>query len=480
MNSTDLTWLPAWRLRDLIASRAVSPIDVVDASLERLSAVEPKIHAFITVCADEARAAAREADAAIRRGDALGPLHGVPVSMKDEAWVGGVRCCAGSLLLEDFIPDRDGVAAARLKAAGAVIIGMTNVPEFMSFSRCANKFGPETVNPWDMAARRSPGASSGGAGASIAAGVTPLGVGSDGGGSIRIPSASNGVVGLFPTPGRIPDTGSFSYLMTGSLGPMARDVRDIALAMEALSGPDGQDPRPTPPPCDFLGALSAGTAGMRVAWSADFGHIDVDPAVAERAGAAARRLAEAGVTVESPPIVIEEPWPYYMVAAGGEPLFEGGPRFLNDPAFMARRREPANLARQMEWSQNAVRGGAPLTRDAYDAAMVKVERLRAQFNQLFERYDAVLTPMLPETAPALPDEGWGDPYTKGFCCGTYYASIANMLWLPALSYPAGLVDGLPVGLQIIGPYGREDKVLRLARALEQLAPFDVHPPHLAP
>lgn len=153
----DLTWAPAWRVRELVATGAVSPIDVVDAALERLHAVEPQIHAFITVCAEEARAAARMADEAVRRGQPLGPLHGVPVSIKDDAWVGGVRATAGSLLFEDFTPAKDGTAAARLKAAGAIVLGKTNVPEFMSFSRTANKLVPECLNPWDR--RRSPGAS---------------------------------------------------------------------------------------------------------------------------------------------------------------------------------------------------------------------------------------------------------------------------------------------------------------------------------
>jgi Asp-tRNA(Asn)/Glu-tRNA(Gln) amidotransferase A subunit family amidase len=471
MDMKDFLWSPAWRLRDMIAARKVSPIDVVDASLERLAATEPKIHAFITVCADEARAAARAADAAVRKGEKLGSLHGVPISMKDEAWVKGIPARAGSLLFEDFVPTEDGIVAARLRAAGAIFIGMSNVPEFMSHSRCGNKFGPETVNPWDT--RRCPGASSGGAGASIAAGVTPLGIGSDGGGSIRIPSANCGVVGLKPTPGRIPDTGSYSYLMMASLGPMARDVRDVAIAMDILSGPDGKDPRATPPPCDVLATLDLGVSGMRVAWSPDFGHIDVDAPVALQVRSTVARLTEAGATVEEPGIKMDWVWPHYLRVALGEAQFEGQVRVLSDPKFMARRREPANFARQTEYAQKAVQA-APLTRQEFENSRAWVGRLREQFNKLFERYDAVLSPTMPEVAPILPP-GWDDPYTKAFASGTYYMTVANMLWLPAMSFPAGLVDGLPVGLQIIGRYGREDQVLRIARAIERLQPFDAHP-----
>jgi Asp-tRNA(Asn)/Glu-tRNA(Gln) amidotransferase A subunit family amidase len=467
----DLTWAPAWRVRELVATGAVSAIDVVDAALERLQAVEPQIHAFITVCAEEARATARAADEAVRRGAPLGPLHGVPVSLKDDTWVGGVRATAGSLLFEDFVPAQDGTVAARLKAAGGIVLGKTNVPEFNSFSRTANKLVPECVNPWDR--RRSPGASSGGTGANIAAGVTPLGVGSDGGGSVRIPSAANGVVGLFPTLGRIPSTGGYNTGSFSSYGPMARDVRDVAIALAVLSGSDGQDPRPCPPACDFVGLLDEGVRGMRFGWSPDFGHIDVDPAVRDTAYATARRLMEAGASLEDAGLVLEDTWPRYTAFSGGELRF--GLQTVStwtDPAFAERRRDPRNVARMMEWNQRA-HAAPPPSRESYDAARAWAADMARTFQGLFERYDAILTPTLPEVPPILPAD-MSDPYRTGRC-GTAFLAIANVLGLPALSYPAGLVEGLPVGLQIIGRPGREDEVLRAARALERLQPFTAHP-----
>lgn len=466
-----MSWTPAWQVREGIATGAVSAVETVEASLDRLAAVEPHLHAFRTVCADQARAAAREADAMVRRGEPLGPLHGVPVVLKDEPWVAGVPATGGSLLFEDFVPEEDGTVAARLRGAGAIVIGMTNVPEFYSWSRTANRFGPETVNPWDT--RCSPGASSGGTGAAVAAGVAPLGIGSDGGGSIRIPSAACGLVGLFPTPGRVPDTGSFSYSRVGSMGPMARDVRDLAIAMDVLSGPDGRDRRPSPPARDFVATLDQGVAGMRFLWSPDYGHIDVDPAVAAQVGATAARLTEAGATVTEAPFSIDASWPWFTDFLRGEAIYGNGPSaFTNSPAFVERCLASENFSRLSEYNQRGLTMPPP-SRAAYEAAVSWVADVGQKVDALFQSYDAILSPTLPVTAPTLP-EGLADPYPS-FCCGTFYTAIANLLMLPALSFPAGLVGGMPVGLQIMGRHGREDEVLRIARALEQIQPFTAHP-----
>ncbi len=467
----DMIWNSAWRTRENIVAGTVSAVETIETALNRLAAVEPELHAFRRICADQARDAALKADAMVRNGASLGPLHGVPVALKDEPWVSGMPATGGSLLFEDFIPKEDGTLAARLRAAGAIIIGMTNVPEFYTWSRTANRLGPETVNPWDT--RRSPGASSGGTGAAIAAGVAPLGIGSDGGGSIRIPSAACGLVGLFPTPGRIPDTGSFSYARVGSMGPMARDVRDLAIAMDVLSGPDGRDPRPSPAPREYAATLNDGIAGMRFLWSPDYGHIDVDSAVAAQVGATAARLAEAGATVEAAPFSIDASWPWFIDYLRGEVIYGNVPScFTNDPAFVARCLAPENFTRLAEYNQIGLTTPPP-SQDAYEAAVSWVAELGRKMDALFETYDAILSPTLPVIAPILPD-GLADPYPT-FCCGTYYTAIANLLMLPALSFPAGLVDGMPVGLQIMGRHGREDQILRVARALEQIQPFTVHP-----
>jgi Asp-tRNA(Asn)/Glu-tRNA(Gln) amidotransferase A subunit family amidase len=461
----ELEWMTAAEIRDLVAHKQISPVEIVRRTLERIERLDGRFHAFITVCGKEALAQAGEAERAVMQGDSLGPLHGVPVALKDEIWTKGVRATAGSLLFENFIPEEDGVCAARLRVAGAICVGKTNVPEFMSWSRTANRLAPETVNPWDV--RRSPGASSGGSGAAVAAGMTPLAVGSDGGGSVRIPSAACGVVGLFPTPGRVPDTGSFSYGYCGSLGPMGRDVRDVATMLAAMSGPDGGDLRSPPAQPDFLADLDAGVEGMRFAFTPDFGYIDVDPGVADAVRSSIAQLERAGAHVEEPGLSIDDAWEWLRDQMYGAAFFgEATPPRVSSREFDEFCRRPENFSRLTEYRQRALQL-PPVTRERYEAAQRRTEALKASFGKLFERYDAIVSPTLPVVAPILP-EGLGDPYPKKFCSGTYYTAAANLAELPAASFPCGLLDGLPVGLQVIGKPGREDTVLRICRALERV------------
>jgi len=260
-SSGDLVWSAGWQLRDRIAEGTLSSVELVEASLERIEALEPTLHAFITVAGAQAREEARRADAAVAAGEPLGALHGLPVALKDEAWTAGIRSTGGSLLFDDFVPAADGAVAARLRAAGAVIVGKTNMPEFAMWPRSQSRVGGESMNPWDTT--RISGASSGGSAAALAAGLVPLAIGSDGGGSIRIPASLSGVVGLFPTPGRVSARGSFSYSPYASLGPMARDVRDVATVLQTVAGYDPDDPfsvdRPVP---DYLASLDGGTNGL--------------------------------------------------------------------------------------------------------------------------------------------------------------------------------------------------------------------------
>jgi Asp-tRNA(Asn)/Glu-tRNA(Gln) amidotransferase A subunit family amidase len=187
MLKEDLAWTPAWKLRELIISAELSPVELIDACLARIEAVEPELHSLVTVAAERARTQAHEAAAAVARREPLGPLHGVPVAVKDELWTQDIASTGGSLLFSRFVPKRDGTVAERLRAAGAIIVAKSALPEFATWPRTKTRLGPETVNPWDH--RRIPGASSGGSAAAVAAGLFPVAIGSDGGGSIRIPSA---------------------------------------------------------------------------------------------------------------------------------------------------------------------------------------------------------------------------------------------------------------------------------------------------
>ena len=469
-------WLPAYELARLIARRELSPVEVMRAALDRIERVEPALHAFLTVCADDALAAARAREAEVMRGDSLGPLHGIPVAVKDEAWTAGVRTTAGSRLFEDFVPDRDAAVIERLKAAGAIVIGKTNTPEFMGLPRTLNLLAPESRNPWDLS--RISGASSGGSAAALAAGLAPLALGSDGGGSIRIPAALCGVQGLFPTPGRVPDTGSFSYSKFGSMGPMARSTRDLALMYSVMAGPDGVDRRLDEPAPDVWANFEAGVEGMRFAWTPDFGHVEVDPEVARIAGAAARRLERAGAIVEAPNLVLPDAWSWFRNMTYGDPLY-GEERFtpyLRSESFLEMARRPENLARLTERAAAMVSAPA-VTRQEYDDARGRLTRVEAQFAELFGRYDALLSPTLPVIAPVARD-GVGDLYPVQRS-GTFFTSLANLALLPGLSTPCGFHQGLPVGLQVICPTRREDRVLRIGRTLEQLLADEVagkHPP----
>jgi len=293
----ELAFAPATEVRRLIADGAVSPVELAELFFDRIDAHDSKLNAYLTVSRDLALDAAREAERAVARGDELGPLHGVPITIKDLEMTAGVRTTSGSLLFKDRVPHVDSAVVERVKAAGAIILGKTNTPEFGLLGHTQNRLGDHCRNPWDT--ERTTGGSSGGAGAALAAGLCSLATGSDGGGSIRIPASFCGVYGIKPTQGRVPAyTGTpappLANLFSQS-GPMSRTVRDSALLLQVLAGHDPRDVgslRDTPQ--DYLAAVGADIGGLRMAWSPDFGHAAVDPEVADTASRAARVFAAIG------------------------------------------------------------------------------------------------------------------------------------------------------------------------------------------
>lgn len=332
MSGGEATLLPAWQLRRLMLDGQLSPVEVVHQCLDRIARLDESLHCFITVDHDGAIAQARAAEKSIGGGAEAGPLLGIPLSIKDHFWTQGVRTTGGSLLYKDHVPAEDSVYAERLRRAGAVIIGKTNTPEFEMFSRTVSRLVPECVNPWDV--RRTTGGSSGGAAASVAVGMTPVAVGSDSGGSTRIPSAFCGVHGLLPSNGRVPRHGGFGRtLFFSGVGPLVRDVRDAATLFQVLAGPDRRDPTcMTDPPPDYLATLDAGVKGLRVAWWSDCDKVDeLDPAVLEVALRASLRLEEAGARIEEHALglsvdsLLETLWTINNVdhyAFLGQPLYE--------------------------------------------------------------------------------------------------------------------------------------------------------------
>lgn len=458
--------LDATETARLIANGETTAVQTTQDALDRIAAQDGELHAFITVDADGALAAARAADAAQQRGEPLGPLHGVPLSLKDEVWTKGLRSTAGSLLYADFVPEVDSAAVVRLRNAGAIIVGKAQMPEFAAWPQSKNLVAPEAVNPHD--GERISGASSGGSAVGVAAGMVPMSLGSDGGGSIRIPSALCGTFGLFPTPGLVPARDSFSYSPFASLGPITRTVRDAALMLQVLAGHDplevGSLDTPVP---DYLATLDSGVEGLRIAFTPDFGWIDADRRIVALTAEIASRLTAAGAAVATPEIVLPDIWPVFGAVTLGASLYDDiRTPFMVSPDHVGRL---LNGLDQLTPPLQASAAMTPPTPEQYADAMHLIDAVREQLRTWFEQYDVICSPTMAMLAPVSPQD-WAMPYPDGRM-GTNYTSYANVCRLAAASYPCGLIDGLPAGLQVMGRGGAEATVLRVCRALEQVAPY---------
>ena len=454
-----LCWMPATELSAAIRARRLSPVELVEAVLARIGRLNPRLRAYLTVTDEHARAAAREAEAAVMRGDPLGPLHGIPVGIKDLSYTKGIRTTRGSLLYKDFVPDENHPIVDRLLDAGAIIVGKTNTPEFGWKGATDNRLGPPCVNPWDT--ERTPGGSSGGSAVAVAAGMAPIATGSDGVCSIRTPASFCGIFGMKPQYGRIPSP--TVGLDVAHLGPMARTVRDAALMLNALAGPDARDRQSLPASgVDYLAACDGGIAGLRVAWSADLGSMTVDPEVRAIATAAARRFTELGCAVEEADPGVADP------RHASDVLFHG----------LLAGRYAAPLAEQHDLFDPALAATLERYRDLGVAEIMQAQAEREQLWQqiwpFFETYDLLLTPTVacppfglnrfgPETIDGRPVEGWS------WTAATYPFNLTGQ---PAATVPCGwTAGGLPVGLQIVGRRYDEATVLRASAAFETAYPW---------
>jgi aspartyl-tRNA(Asn)/glutamyl-tRNA(Gln) amidotransferase subunit A len=468
MANDELCWLSATALAALIRKKKVSPVEVVDAVLDRIERINPKLNAYVTVTADEARTAAKAAERALgRRGGKLGPLHGVPFSVKDLVITKGVRTTFGTPLFRDNVPGEDAPMVARLKAAGAIMLGKTNTPTFGWIGATHNLLFGITRNPWNR--EHTPGGSSGGASAAVAAGLGPLAIGTDGGGSIRIPASFAGIFGHKPSYGRIPVYPPSAAWSLSHLGPMTRTVADAALMMQVTAGPDERDQSSLPADgADYAKALRPGIKGLRIAYTDDLGFADVvDPEVRAVCARAARTFRELGGRLET----VAPRWP--SPAQCWFDIFIGGIATRLAP-YRGRRGEiDAGLYQLVEEAL-----GWPPTRyvQAWFDRLAWADHARV----LFAKYDLLLTPTIacPPFACGLdnPTEIAGKPVTP-------YAWVPftfpfNMTGQPACSVPAGFTkDGLPIGLQIVGRRFDDVTVLRAAAAFERARPWaDYRPP----
>jgi Asp-tRNA(Asn)/Glu-tRNA(Gln) amidotransferase A subunit family amidase len=463
MVADDLCWLPATELAALIRRKKVSPVDAVDAVLDRIERLNPTLNAYCTVTADEARRAARAAERALsRRGATLGALHGVPFSVKDLVATRGVRTTFGSRLFADHVPAEDAPMVARLTAAGAIMVGKTNTPTLGWLGATHNLLFGATRNPWRL--DRTPGGSSGGAAAAVAAGLAPIAIGTDGGGSIRIPASFTGIFGHKPSFGRIPVYPASAAWSLSHIGPLTRTVADAALVMRVCAGPDERDPGSLPRAgVDYVRAARGGLKGLRVAYADDLGfQVPVDPEVRQAAARAARVFRDLGARVE----VVAPRWPspfdsFYRIFCG---------------SLAARLRPYRERRDDIEpglWRIVEEMLAEPPTRyvEAWFERLAWWQHPRA----LFERIDLLLTPTVacPPFPVGLdhPAEVAGKPSRPyGWLPFTYPFNLSGQ---PAASVPCGFTRaGLPVGLQLVGRRFDDATVLRAAAAFERAKPWE--------
>ena len=440
-----------------IRAGRLTATEAVSAALDRVAALDTDINAFTVLLAKSALARAGEID---MHGHP-GPLAGVPISIKDHVWLEGAPATNGSASLAGFLAPADCVAVQRLRDAGAVIIGKTNNPEFCYRGITDNDVYGLTRNPRGL--DRTSGGSSGGAAASVAAGMVPLAVGTDGGGSIRIPSAFCGVYGMKPTFGLVPKMPGFRGWPTLSVtGPIAASVRDLALALSVMAGPSALDELSFPYPGDYLDAVSADSfEGLRVAVSSDLGFAEIDADVRAAFERAVERLNAAGI-----PMTRAHPGP-----TPGSPLWD---RIALPEGFAS---EGPLLARSPELvgadAAAIVTAGSTITAADYLAAQQDRSAYYTRWAELFGSFDVLLTPTMPTTAFEVnrlaPEFIAGRPVPPSFDAWCELVLPANLAGLPAATIPIGVgADGLPVGLQIIGARGADATVLRVAAAVDTL------------
>jgi aspartyl-tRNA(Asn)/glutamyl-tRNA(Gln) amidotransferase subunit A len=465
---TDLAFISAAELATMIRNRAISPVEVMSATLARIAESQPVLNAFITVAADAAMADAREAERAVMRGARLGSLHGVPLAVKDLVPTAGIRTSWGSLIFKDHVPDEDAVVVARLKQAGAILVGKTTTPEFGQQCLTEAPLFGRTRNAWR--GDRSSGGSSGGSAVAVAAGLVPLAVATDGGGSTRIPAACNGVVGLKQGLGVVPQEsaqdgfGNISYIT-----PMTRTVLDTALMLDVMAGPDSRDPltvgRDKP---DFVAAArtEGSLSGLRIGWRPRLGNTAVAREVLAAGEAALATLAGLGAEIAELTAPFENPERVWFVVNGAYRRAQFGHHLERHRAIMCR-----TFVRQMD------RIASCSAAELYDAIFERT-RLYRQIQSWFAACDIVAMPTLSRAAVPIdqdffgPIEIDGAPVDNIRAAWYPYTMPFNLTGNPAVSLPAGFDSvGLPLAIQLVAPVGSDAALLRVAAAFERARPW---------
>lgn len=459
---TDSTFLPAVEMARRIHNKVISPVELAEAHLAKIERLNPILNAFVEVDAERVRRESSIAERAMMRGEHLGPLHGVPISIKSSVEVAGCRWEAGTRLREGVMAANDAPLVSRLRRAGAVVLGTTNTPELLMAWETDNLLYGRTNSPWDR--ERTSGGSSGGEAAAIASGMSAGGVGSDGGGSIRVPAHFSGICGLKPTPGRIPSTGHFPpsggpFALIGVVGPMARTVADLKLLFEVMQGPDDGDPCAAPITVHWPDEVE--TRDLRIGCFEDDGRTPVTPETRATVQQAAEALKKNGFEVAPfRPEGLEEArelWKKFFVKMGG---------MLIAPMFKRKEHDQSPILRQfLEWSA----AEPELTGQSLLDAWIGRDVVRAKFLAQMERFPILLCP-----AAAVPAFRHGERHwrvqgkTVHYLDAWSYTEWFNLLGNPAAVVPVShSAEGLPIGVQIVGRPWQEEQVLAIAAVVER-------------
>ncbi len=470
VSTSELTFLSASQMAEQIRNKQISPVELVEAHLARIEHLNPKINAFVQIDSEGVLVQARNAEAAVMQNQNLGPLHGVPISIKSSIDVAGMRCEAGTKLREGYIASSDAPLVSPLRNAGAIILGVTNTPELLMAWETDNLLYGRTNNPWDIS--RTAGGSSGGEAAAIASGCSAGGVGSDGGGSIRVPAHFCGICGLKPTPGRIPATGHYPqsvgpFAQLGVIGPMARTVADLKLLFEAMQGPDIGDPSSAP----VLVRWPEGNAlkKIRIGYFEDDSRTPVTPETRASIRQAAEALRSSGFEVEPfRPEGLEKArqlwWKFFGVAGG----------MLLGPITSGHEAELSPILKEFNgW----VAAEPPLTAQSLLDTWIERDLLRMQVFAEMEKFPVLLCPVASIPAFRHGERSWQvEGKTVQYLDAWSYCEWFNLLGMPAVVVPVGRTpEGLPIGVQIVARPWEEELVLSVAEELERGSPSSQMP-----
>ena len=482
---TELYKLTIQEAGKLLRQRKISSVELTQAHLERIRAVEPKVKAFTLVTDDLAIQQAKEADRRIASGDQITPLTGIPIAIKDLICTKGIRTTCSSRMLENFIPPYDATVMKRLNEAGIVMVGKTNMDEFAMGSSTEHSAFYPTHNPWDL--ERAPGGSSGGSAAAVAAGMAMGAYGSDTGGSIRQPGSLCNVVGLKPTYGRVSRFGLVAFASSlDQIGPFARDARDAALLLQGIAGADPLDSTSSPhTPQDYHAALTGTIKGMRIGVPEEYWVEGMQPGVIKAVRDSIERLRELGAEISevSLPHTKYGIAAYYIIApaeaSANLARYDGvkyGYSYRDTNDMWEAMEKTRQFGFGAEVKRRIMLGTYALSAGYYEAYYKRAEKVRTliagDFEKAFERFDALVSPASPTVAFKIGEIS--DPYQMYL--QDVFTIPANLSGICGVSIPGGFSDGLPVGLQLLGKPFAEDVILRVADAFEQVTDYHTHWP----